>query len=496
MTVERVTRLSVQPGGIAATAASALLRAVAAVAAGFALTAGLSLVLWALTPSGDTDAAEAVSGGTLAFAAAHFLPISLDGSALTLTPLLLTAVMLTVIMTAVGRARPVHGRVLEALHACVFVVAYGVGADALVAVAAPPDTAQPGLGAPLALAALGAALSLARAASGWRSWWAAAVPAWLRQSITAAIATSLAMVSVAALVLSVSLVISVPDALRIAQLTVHSLGDALGMMVVTLAFVPNAVIAAIGYVSGVGFSVGAASYSPLAVHAADLPAVPLLAAVPNGVPGIAAWSTLAAPVVAALVGAWVLRRVGVSRWQRLAACGLTAVLVGAVMAALAAVGAGGITGGPWATMGAAPLLVGALLAGVVLLVTAAATVPIGWRALAWRTTYDDLRGARAETAHTGEVTEAHTNDVAEAPDPDAEAETQPDTVLGTESQPTVEHEEHAEGPVMPDSATGHDRQPDDPLAEEAANAATDAEASNGAAGEAQDDRGTGFAAAG
>jgi hypothetical protein len=211
--------------------------------------------------------------------------------------------------------------------------------------------------------------------------------------------------------------VSIPDALGVAQLTVHSVGDAIGVVLLCLAFLPNAVIATIGYVSGAGFSIGAAGYSPLAVHTADLPAVPLLAAVPGAHPGVAAWATLLAPILAALIGAWTLRRVGVSRLQRLTAVCSTALIVGAVTAGLAAVGGGGVGGGAWTEMGADPLTAGGLIAGMVLLVTASLVVPTGWASLAWRSGYDAASGIGGDdgTADDGPVGGGSVGDAAALP---------------------------------------------------------------------------------
>lgn len=379
-------------GRVTATVSSAGLRALAAAAAGFALTAGLSLVLWALSPSSGSDAGEALRGGAVAFAAAHFLPVTISGAALTLRPLLLTGVVIAVMMTAVGHARSVRGRALEALHAGVFTIVYGAGVAALVTMAAPAASTRANLLAPATVAAVGAVLSLVQGATDWRSWWAATVPEWVRRSLRAAMTTVLALISTSAAVLAIALAASIPHALGVAQLTVHSVGDAIGVVLLCLAFLPNAVIATIGYVSGAGFSIGAAGYSPLAVHTADLPAVPLLAAVPEAHPGVAAWATLLAPILAASIGAWTLRRVGVSRLQRLAALCSTALIVGAMTAGLAAVGGGGVGGGAWTEMGADPLPAGGLIAGMMLLVTASLVVPTGWASLAWRSGYDAASG--------------------------------------------------------------------------------------------------------
>lgn len=376
-----MTKPTLHAGSVAATAVSAAVRAASAVAAGFCLTAGLSLIAWALTPSGSESAAGAVHVAGVAFASAHFLPVSLQGTALTIRPLLLTGVMLAVIVTAAGRGRPVHGRLLEALHACIFALAYGLAVDILAALAAPSTDVTPGLGAPLLLAALGAVGSLAGSASAWRSWWADTAPVWMRAALGGAGATLVALSAAASAVLAVRLVVTVPDALHVAGLTARSLGDTITLALLCLALVPNAVIAAIGYVSGAGFTLGAAGYSPLAVHTAPLPAIPLLSAVPGATPGAAAWATLACPVIAAVVGGVILRRaLAGSRlevWRRLAVCAAASVAVGIAVVAASAAAGGGVAGGPWAVTGAPPFATGGLIALVTLVVGGAVAVPAG-----------------------------------------------------------------------------------------------------------------------
>jgi hypothetical protein len=482
-----------------ATVVSATVRALAAAVAGIALTAGLSLVLWALTPDSGSDAGEAVRSGAVAFASAHFLPVTISGTALTLRPLLLTAVMIAIIMTAVGHTRAVRGRALEALHAGVFTIAYGLSVSALVVLATPAGSAGAGLFAPAAVAALGALLSLGQGATDWHAWWVATVPEWVRRSFRAAAATVLALIAASAAVLAAALAVSLPDALGIAQLTVHSVGDSLGVVLLCLAFVPNAVIAAIGYVSGAGFSVGAGTFSPLAVHTAELPAVPLLAAVPDTPPGVAAWATMLAPVAAALVGAGALRRVGASRWQRLAAVGLTAVAVGAVTAGLAAAGRGGVAGGSWAAMGTAPLIVGGAVAGTVLLVTASLVVPPGWAALGRRSEHGGESSIELGSEHgsqhgievgsePGGEDDAARGARAEAPAMEGDLAPDDAAVVDAAAGSTVVDEALPEDGVIgvSDGAATRDAQPDDPLADASDGAPTDTAPGAAAAAAAAD----------
>lgn len=397
---------SVDPASPASIVISAALRAVSALAAGFALVGGASLVLWAFTPTAaaDTsDALDALTGGAVAFAAAHFLPVTISGAALTLRPLLLTGIVIAIIATAVGRGRAVRGRGLEALHAAVFVVLYAVGVGALSALVAPSGVVGSRPGAPLAIAGVVAIVSLFGGPTAWRRWWECAAPEWLGASVRAAWVAVLALTCGAALLLAIGIAVSFPTALVVSELTVHSLGDAFGMTLLALVFVPNAVIAALGYASGAGFSIGAASFSPLVVHTADLPAIPLLAAAPAGQPSALAWASFAVPVLAAVIAAAVLRGVGRSRAERIAAVALTAAVVGLVGMLLAWAGGGGVPGGAWATMGAPPMLTGGLLAGINALVAGALLIPKGWAQLPWRLDADEVDATTDEVAAPDEV---------------------------------------------------------------------------------------------
>ena len=74
-------------------AAAAAVRGAAVAASGLLLTAGLALVLWAVTPASGDDVAGALQGGVTAFAAANLMPVVIGGVTLSLPPLLLTAVI-------------------------------------------------------------------------------------------------------------------------------------------------------------------------------------------------------------------------------------------------------------------------------------------------------------------------------------------------------------------------------------------------------------------
>jgi hypothetical protein len=82
-------------------------------------------------------------------------------------------------------------------------------------------------------------------------------------------------------------------------------GSAFGLTMLSIGYLPNAAIAGLSWLAGPGFSIGALSVSPVTMVAGPVPAVPLLAALPQG-PVQPWWGVaLAVPL---LVGAAVGRR--------------------------------------------------------------------------------------------------------------------------------------------------------------------------------------------
>jgi hypothetical protein len=58
-------------------------------------------------------------------------------------------------------------------------------------------------------------------------------------------------------------------------------GNASGMLLLSIGYLPNAMVAATGFLAGPGFSIGSVAMSPLAFDGGPVPAVPLLAALPE-----------------------------------------------------------------------------------------------------------------------------------------------------------------------------------------------------------------------
>lgn len=116
-------------------------------------------------------------------------------------------------------------------------------------------------------------------------------------------------------------------------------GNAIGMLLLSLGYLPNAMIAATGFLAGPGFSIGSVAMSPLAFDGGPVPALPLLAALPEH--EVAWWPALFALPLA--VGILVGRRLRDADEDPVAR--LRAVAVAAGVVALSFVVLGGSAGG-------------------------------------------------------------------------------------------------------------------------------------------------------
>jgi len=390
-----------QPPVTGLVVAAAAVRGAVVALAGVLLTAGLALMVWAVTPASGPDAAVALRGGVTAFALANLMPVSVGGVVLSLPPLLLTAVpvLMMVVTARRGRFLPV-GRYQEALAVLTTAGVYGLVVAATTRGYSSSDAVPAGwvwTAFVLALVATGA--GMLRGDSAWSRWAVAALPGWIRVAIRGGLVGSVALVGVGALVLSCGLILRFGTAVDIAAATAPSWLDGIGVTLLGLAYLPNAVVAAIGYLSGVGFEIGPGTYSPLATSTVDLPGVPLLAAAPQHDGRTALGLTcLAVPL---LVG-YLMSRPGnrrlVTRADRVAAATLGAVITGAVLALAALVAGGGVGDGRWATMGVNAALLGPVIAlgvGVSAVMIAAVT---GGRSVPWR--IRDVAAERAEPAPT------------------------------------------------------------------------------------------------
>ncbi len=116
-------------------------------------------------------------------------------------------------------------------------------------------------------------------------------------------------------------------------------GDAIGVLLLSIGYLPNAMIAATAFLAGPGFSIGSVSMSPLEFDGGPVPALPLLAALPEET---AAWwpALFALPLAVGVVVGRRLRHFDDDPVAR-----LRAVAVASGVVAVAFVLLGGSAGG-------------------------------------------------------------------------------------------------------------------------------------------------------
>ena len=331
--------------------AAVFVRSVLAAASGVVLTAGIALLVWALTPDSGSSPSAAVAAGAALFAAAHGMSAQLGTLTLTLPPLLFTLIGVALLGAAVRRGRFLPtSRGQEAAVAAMAAIGYGL----VVALSPGWLSASVLVPADQWWRPVLLALIVAGVASFTRDGLPALSSAWLTTSLRLGVTGAAVLAGAGALALAVGLGASFSTASRIAESAAPGTADGVGLLLLGVAFLPNAVVAGAGYITGLGFSVGGGTYSPLATHVVDLPALPLLAATPQH-PGVNATGLvfLAGPVLAGvLIGRGAVRRLSY-RADRLRAVLGASALAGVIMGALALLAAGGVTPGAWAVTGVA-----------------------------------------------------------------------------------------------------------------------------------------------
>jgi hypothetical protein len=184
-----------------------------------------------------------------------------------------------------------------------------------------------------------------------------------------------ALLAGGALVFLASLAWHVQDAARLYSSLGADLAGSIELIGLCLAYAPIGVLWALAYTVGPGFAVGAGTLvAPSGTSLGDLPAFPLLAALPGEGPAPAlALLGMAVPLVAGVVvGVRVARRspdgVGVTAGIAAGSGALTGMLAGLITV----IARGGLTGGRMSTLGPEPLVV-ALWTALSLAVVAALT---------------------------------------------------------------------------------------------------------------------------
>lgn len=362
--------------------------ALEAAGTGLVVVALAVLVAWATDSRSSASTGEALRVAAQGWLLAHHVPLEVEGGrvgfvpgGLALLPVLLLARAGAGLARLGAVTRPADlGRV-----AAYLALPYAACAGVVALVARTPAASPPPVTAALAAGLLALAAGGAGAAARAGLWPAlvARVPPGARESARAALLAVTALLGAAALLVGGALVASAGAATALAAQVAPGAGGALGLGLLGLAVVPNAVVWGAAYLAGPGFALGAGTaVTVTGASTAHVPALPLLALLPE--PGPAPWplvGLLLVPVAAGvLAGSALARRSpgtpAAERRRRVAAAAAAAGLVLAVLALLS----GGSVGPGLAPAGPSPWQTGLAVAAEVGAGALAAVEAAAWRA--------------------------------------------------------------------------------------------------------------------
>ncbi|KDN18242.1 cell division protein PerM [Amycolatopsis rifamycinica] len=124
------------------------------------------------------------------------------------------------------------------------------------------------------------------------------------------------------------------------------LGTSAGLFLLSLLYLPNAVTAAMSFVTGPGFSIGPLTVGVFGYHGGAVPAVPLLGGLPEH---HAAWwpALLVLPAAAGALAGWSLRRADAEPAQRVRAVAIAGAVVALGCVVLGTLAGGRLGDGPF-----------------------------------------------------------------------------------------------------------------------------------------------------
>lgn len=121
------------------------------------------------------------------------------------------------------------------------------------------------------------------------------------------------------LTLGISILINISVVRNLTQVLEPGFLGGLLLLILNLLYLPNAAVAAIGYFAGPGFAIGNSTIiSPLSYNVPEIPALPLLGALPSGAITFALASTLIFVAAGVVLTSWTLNQRPEVLWQSFA----------------------------------------------------------------------------------------------------------------------------------------------------------------------------------
>jgi hypothetical protein len=259
--------------------------ALGSIVTGYVAVATLLALVTAIAPLAHFSTTGVLVAALPAWLAAHQVPLEIDGLELGMLPLLPTVAMILIaVRAASGAAERLGldgpGQAGQAVGA--LALAHGGGGLAVALVDSQQVSADP-LAAfyyPALIAGLAATVGVLRPCGLWATFVARTDPVAVCGLRAGAFAV-LALLAAGGAVLTFGLLTSVPMARELFATAGSGLGDGIGLLLLSIGYVPNAVIAGVAFLAGPGFSMGGVSVSPLDFTGGPVPGVPLLAALPE-----------------------------------------------------------------------------------------------------------------------------------------------------------------------------------------------------------------------
>lgn len=323
--------------------------AVGSVVVGYAAVAAVLALVSATATYADFSTSGVLSAAAPAWLAAHHVPLRFDSGQLGVLPLLPTALlMLLVGRTAAGTAdrlglyEPLQARgvvlSIAGSHAVVGGTIALLMGDGVVR--ATPAVAFFGCAA---VSGLAATIGVARRCGLVEMVFDKLDPVALH-GLRAGFMALFALVSAGALAVAAGLAVSWPRTSELFAQAGPSVGVGLGVWLLCLGYLPNAIIAGFSYVVGAGFSMGGVEVAPTRFVGGPVPPVPLLAAMPEN-PLVWTPAVLAGAAAIGVFVGWTCRKVSDRPTSRVRAVLVAAITAGVGSLVLAATAGGRLAGG-------------------------------------------------------------------------------------------------------------------------------------------------------
>jgi hypothetical protein len=331
----------------------------------------LVTIVWAVSARSGDGIVTPVAASGVVWLVAHHAPVDTATGTVTLLPLLLLALPLALLQRA-GRWAARVTATTDAADAGLVVVAATATYAALAFLVAQGASLGGASVSPFSallwsslVAVGGLGVGVIDGAGLWRGL-VDRLPPPLRRGGPVAVQAGVALAAVVAVVALVAIVMRWSTESGLLHSVANGAGDTVGVLVVSLAYLPNLLVWTVAYVVGPGFGIGAGeSVSAFSSGGALLPGLPLLGAVPPDSPA-AAPLLLLVPVVCGVVASVRLRRrEQLGLVDEAVALLVGAGLLGAAVAGLAWLSGGSLGAGRLTGLGPAALAAGAATFGLV-----------------------------------------------------------------------------------------------------------------------------------